>query len=82
MPILRCKLRVLEVTQAMDSNGKVEQERVKLTAVYGAENSVNAQWSRWTPWAEFNIGISNPEAFNKLSKGHEFYVDFTPVEGE
>lgn len=79
MPVLRCKMRVQEVTRSMDGEGKVEQERVRLTAVYAKEGP-NADWSKWTPSADFTICISNPDALGKLSRGHEFYVDFTPAE--
>lgn len=77
----RCKMRVSEVTRSMSADGSVESERVKLTAVYSNDpENVNAQWSRWTPNGSVDITISNPAAMGKLSKGHEFYVDFTPAE--
>ena len=41
---------------------------------------MNEQWTIWTPFADFTIHFSNPQAFNWLSSGHEFYVDFTPVD--
>lgn len=82
MPILRCKMRVQSVAQYKNEDGSVGSEEVKLQAVYGAEGTDNAQWSKWTPSANFSITINNPDAFDKLSKGHEFYVDFTPAEGE
>lgn len=77
--VVRCKMRVEEVTHEINADGSVNQERVKLCAVYGKEGTENAQWSKWTPSASFSISISNPDAMNKLSKGHEFFVDFTPV---
>lgn len=81
MAVLRCKMRVAEVTQLKDAYSKLDQERVKLVAVYSSEEgSENKKWCTWTPYAEFVIGINNPEAFNKLSAGHEFFVDFIPVE--
>lgn len=80
MSVLRCKMRVLSVLQNIETDGSVNQEQVMLTAVYGAEGSENGQWSKWTPNANFDIHINNPSAFGKLSKGHEFYVDFTAVE--
>lgn len=82
MPILRCKMRVQSVSHYLNEDGSTNQEEVKLMAVYGADGTDNAQWSKWTPSANFSITINNPEAFNKLSKGHEFYVDFTPAEAE
>lgn len=78
-PVLRCKLRVAEVSRQINSDGGVDSERVVLQAVYGKENTDNAQWSKWTPSAQFTIQINNPDAFGKLANGHEFFVDFTPV---
>ena len=78
MSVLRCKLRVAEVLHQKNENGETTQERVKLVAVYG-NNSENEKWSKWTPSANFDIYINNPDAFEKLSHGHEFFVDFTPV---
>ena len=78
---LRCKMRVSEVLHVKNSKGETEQERVNLMAVYSNDpDSENAQWSKWTPSANFEIYINNPEAFGKLGSGHEFYVDFTPAD--
>jgi hypothetical protein len=78
--IVRCKVRVSSVTKSMTNKGEVEYETVKLCAVYDSNpDSENGKWSKWTPSANFEIQISNPSAMDKLSKGHEFYVDFTPV---
>ncbi len=78
--ILRCKLRVNRVTLSIAADGSTENERVELSAVYGKEGTPNAEWSKYTPVANFDITINNPQAHGKLSKGHEFYVDFTPAE--
>jgi hypothetical protein len=78
-PVIRCKMKVDEVWQSKDaSTGEVTQERVKLSAVYG-NTEENKDWSKWTPSANFEIYINNPAAMDKLSRGHEFYVDFTPA---
>ena len=77
--MLRCKMRVQEVLCVKGADGSIEQVRVKLCAVYGTGNSENAKWSKWTPAANFDITISNPEAFDKLSSGHEYFIDFTPA---
>jgi hypothetical protein len=76
--VLRCKVRVSEVLHQKKSDGSTEQERVKLSAVYDGSEE-NKQWSKWTPYALFELSISNPHAFGKLSSGHEFYIDFTPA---
>ena len=79
-PILRCKMRVYEVTRSIEADGSLGNEHVKLQAVYGKDGTDNAQWSKWTPSANFAISINNPQAHGQLANGHEFYVDFTPVE--
>lgn len=76
--VLRCKMRVVEVLFSKSEDGSIDQERVKLQAVYG-NTGENKEWSKWTPSASFDIYISNPAAMNKLSRGFEFYVDFTPA---
>jgi hypothetical protein len=76
--VLRVKMRVAEVLHSKDADGSVLQERVKLIAVY-AEKGANAEWSRVVPSANFEIYIQQPSAMKKLSRGNEFWVDFTPV---
>lgn len=76
--ILRCKMRVLNVTHNKAADGSTENEQVTLTAVC-SDTPENKEWSKWTPSGSFSITINNPGAFGKLSKGHEFFVDFTPV---
>lgn len=79
--MLRCKMRVDSVTHDINENGEIGNEKVTLRAVYGDNpDSENAQWSKWTPSATFEIHINNPDAFGKLTKSHEFYVDFTPAD--
>ena len=81
MSVLRCKVRVSEVLHSKDADGTTSQERVKLQAVYSQDaESENAKWSKWTPNANFELYINNPDAFGKLSSGHEFFVDFTPAD--
>ena len=76
--VLRCKMSVISVKHNIDAMGIVDSEEVELCAVYtGSEE--NKQFSKYTPSASFKINISNQLAFNKLSRGHEFYVDFIPA---
>jgi hypothetical protein len=82
MSVLRAKMRVADVAQIKNPDGSTSQERVKLSAVSGDEGTDNAQWSKWTPQASFDITINNPNAFGKLASGHEYFVDFTPAEAE
>jgi hypothetical protein len=75
-------MRVDQVLHVKNADGTTNQEQVKLRAVYGEEGSPNAEWSKFTPSANFEIFINNPRAFNQLSQGHEFFVDFTPTEDD
>lgn len=79
--VLRAKMNVIEVTHSLNADGSTDQEKVKLQAVYTGSDE-NREWAKYTPSANFEIWINNKAAFNKLSKGHEFYVDFIPAEGE
>ena len=81
--VLRAKVRVSEILYTKAEDGSTNQERVKLVAVYSNDpSSENAQWSKWTPQANFELYINNSDAFGKLSNGHEFYIDFIPVTEE
>jgi hypothetical protein len=78
--VTRCKVRVQSVTRNMNADGSVESENVTLSAVYSSDpNNENAQWSKWTPCANFQLTINNPGAIGTLSKGHEYFVDFIPA---
>lgn len=73
-------MRVDRVTRSFNAEGEPESEQVRLMAVYSDDpQSENAQWSKWTPSASFEITINNPKAFGTLARDHEFYVDFTPA---
>tara|TARA_R110002096_G_scaffold172484_6_gene346182 strand:- start:321 stop:569 length:249 start_codon:yes stop_codon:yes gene_type:complete len=79
--VVRAKLVVKEVTHLLDGEGKPEHEQVSLSAVFSNDESdINYQWSKWTPSAEFNISITNPNAMNKLRSGKQYFVDLTPVD--
>ena len=76
-PLLRCKMRVASVTRSIGSDGEAQREIVQLHAVASAQGTENAEWSKYTPLADFNLTIDNPSAFDRLRNGQEFYVDFT-----
>jgi hypothetical protein len=80
-PIMRCKVQVESVLRSMNSDGSTAYEEEGFRAVYDGSEE-NKQWSKWTPSANFQLQITNPGAFGKLSSGHEFYIDFTPAVAE
>lgn len=75
---IRAKV-VVESVDVTNPTATPGDEIVKMRAVYN-NSPENAEWSQYTPSAFFQIQISNPAAKGQLLKGHEYYVDFTPVE--
>lgn len=39
----------------------------------------NESFFRWTPCGEIRMSVLNQQAFDALTLGEEFYVDFTPA---
>jgi hypothetical protein len=71
---LRAKFHVT----AVEKQG--ENEMVTLMAVYSADpNDANHSWSKYTPWGELKMNISNPLAQGQLEVGAEWYIDLTPA---
>lgn len=81
-PVIRVKMRVLEVAAIKGENGATLRERVSLQAVATSFDRTNDAWSIWNPSAHFTIDINNPAAFGSLSSGHEFFVDFLKADPE
>ena len=81
--VLRAKMRVQSVAQYKNADGSIQSEKVDLIAVYDPDpESENGQWSQLTPAANLSLTINNPNAFNRVSSGHEYYVDLIPVNAE
>lgn len=53
-------------------------ETAKLRAVYG-DSEENKTFSKYTPAANLEIQITNPEAFGAFEPGHDYLVRFSPV---
>ena len=64
--VLRLKMVVGSVKRATDGQGNITQEEVSLNAVYGPQGTANEMWSKWTPFAQLSMSISNPAAFGKV----------------
>lgn len=68
---MRAKMKCSYVTNHDGGN-----ETVKLFAVYGADGTANASWSKATPSGSVELTISNPEAKGHFTPGKEYFVDF------
>ena len=76
MPKMRAKMKVAEIFKGEGF------ERLSLSAVCKSEgydetgNDENNTFAKWTPSADCNLHINNPELHGQFKVGQEFYVDF------
>lgn len=56
-------------------------EDVHLSAVV-CRNGENAQWAKATPSGKIDMTIDNSDARGAFVPGKEYWVDFTPCEGD
>jgi len=73
---VRAKMQCITVKDDENNPG---QKLVSLYAVY-EDGEANKEWSKFTPWGEVTLAITNPEAFNQFVQGKVYYVDFTEAE--
>jgi hypothetical protein len=84
--VIRAKMFVNTVNKVdhghqSDPNYNVQQEVVKLGAVYSSkEGSANAAWAKATPAGHLELTIDNPGAHGILKAGQWYYVDLIPCE--
>jgi hypothetical protein len=64
--------------RAVEHRGE-DQRMVTFDAV-SAETPENKTWSKYTPWGEIKMAITNPAAFEQFEPGQEYMVDFTAVD--
>jgi hypothetical protein len=74
--MMRAKMRVVEVKENGDS------EELIMTAVCKNEydetgNDENNTFAKWTPSANLDMHINNPNLHGKFEVGQEYYLDFT-----
>jgi hypothetical protein len=65
--------------RAKFSCNAIENDMVKLSAVYGnddKDNEENNQFSEATPYGELEMMISNPDAKDFFEVGKNYYLDF------
>lgn len=76
---MRAKLYVQSITRHEKS------ETLKFSAVSAKSypndgTDENNTFAKWTPSANLEMTITNPELIGKFNPGQQFYVDFTPAE--
>ncbi len=91
MTTMRAKLIINSVTEhkqenKIKNNQETYAETLKMNAVgksgtYPEDGSdEDNSYAKWSPSAEFEIYIANPNLFGKFKIGQKFYVDFTEVQ--
>ena len=56
-----------------------EGRTVNFSAVIGTEGD-NKDWSKWTPFGQLQMNISNPDAFEQFKQGGIYYLILEPVD--
>lgn len=56
------------------TEGERTQETVTLRAVVDGSDE-NKSFSKWTPFGELKIAITNPDAFGFFKPGKSYYLD-------
>lgn len=70
---------ITELPEAQAEGGPRVNSNISLRAVTNGSKE-NEQFFRWTPSANIQLNVVNPEAAKAFKQGQEFYVDFTPAE--
>jgi hypothetical protein len=72
-------VRAKFVCRAIDkTEGHTPHESVRFEAVT-ADTEENKTWSKYTPWGELRMSITNPAAFGRFAVGQEIFVELTPA---
>jgi hypothetical protein len=84
MRTMRAKMKISTITKYGRVEGKTESVTLKFNAVsasqYPADGSdEDNSFAKWTPNADLNMVITNPDLLDKFDAGQTFYVDFTKV---
>lgn len=86
--IIRAKIRINSVVSSGLINNETEvetkhNEQIYAAAVYSDDRTTeNWSFSKATPSLQLTMVINNPDAFDKLEQGKEYYLDFIPVPEE
>ncbi|QSB01979.1 hypothetical protein JWZ98_03185 [Methylomonas sp. EFPC1] len=87
MAKMRAKLQVGFVQEhfAYDDKTKKVQETLSMYAVAASKypedgSDEDNTYAKFSPGAQLNINIANPELFGQFKTGDKYYVDFTLAE--
>lgn len=76
---MRAKMKVTNVQSNVGSE-RLSFSAVSKSSAYPNDGSdENNTFAKWTPQADLNMTINNPELIGKFQIGAIFYLDFTEV---
>ena len=79
MVTMRAKMRVVSADRPTGATCEI----LRFSAVgsvfpYPDDGSdENNTFAKWTPSADLNMTVTNPDLFGKIQVGEEYYLDFT-----
>lgn len=74
--IARAKFQCHSVKKCLNADGTVQQIEVRFGAVCDNAGS-NKSWSKWTPFGNLEMAITNPDLFDAFRPGQEYFLDVT-----
>jgi len=72
----RCKF----VCSSIEPQEYSDTSKVKFETRYCPEVPDDERYTKYTPWGEMVVGISNPNALALLEVGKAYYIDVRPVD--
>jgi hypothetical protein len=74
----RCKFECTDIKDT--SSPGLPSASVTLQARYCPEVPDDVRFSKYTPWGEMKVGISNPDAIPMFEVGKQYHIDISLVQ--
>ena len=81
MPNMRAKLRLHHIDRQCKGQETLYFHAVSKSSAYPEDGSdENNTFAKFSPSANLQLTVANPNLLDKFETGKDFYVDFTPAE--
>ncbi len=77
MPIMRAKMRISGIARYEGSETLLLHAVAKNDGYPADGADEDNSFARWTPCAELQISITNPQLLGRFKEGETYYLDFT-----
>ncbi|WP_213238983.1 hypothetical protein [Citrobacter braakii] len=75
MSTVRAKFSCHFIQKAIDDSSRT----IHMSPVT-ADTTENKEWSKYTPFGQLQMLVSNPAAFEQFEEGKEYYIDIQAAE--